>query len=56
MQQKSVEGAKEDDMILLELEIEYTFFLFFFENRNYVFERKYLNNCKALLGCFSQDF
>jgi hypothetical protein len=30
MQQKRVEGDREDDMILLELEIEYTFFLFFF--------------------------
>jgi hypothetical protein len=56
MQQKRVEVDREYDMILLELEIEYTFFLFFFEKRNYVFVRKYLNNCKALLGCFSQDF
>jgi hypothetical protein len=54
MQQKRVEGDREDDVILLELEIEYTFFLFFFEKRNYVFGRKYLNNSKALLGCFSQ--
>jgi hypothetical protein len=28
MQQKRVEGDREDDMILLELEIEYTFFFF----------------------------
>ncbi len=55
MQQKRVEGDREDDMILLELEIEYKFFLFFFEKRNYVFGNKYLNNCKALLGSFSQD-
>jgi hypothetical protein len=55
MQQKRVEGDREDDMILLELDIEYKFFLFFFEKRNYVFLRKYLNNCKTLLGCFNQD-
>jgi hypothetical protein len=30
MQQKRVEGDREDDMILLELEIEYTFFLLVF--------------------------
>ncbi len=29
MQQKGVEGDREDDMILLELEIEQTFFYFF---------------------------
>jgi hypothetical protein len=28
MKQKRVEGDKEDDMILLELEIEYMFFFF----------------------------
>jgi hypothetical protein len=54
MQQKRLEGAREYDIILLELEIEYTFFCFFFEKRNYVFGRKYLNNRKSLLGCFSQ--
>jgi hypothetical protein len=52
IQQKRVEGDREDDMILLELEIEYIF-LFFLQKRNYVFGRKYLNNCKALLDCFS---
>jgi hypothetical protein len=55
MQQKRVDGDREDDMILLELEIEYKIFCFFFEKRNYVFGRKNLKNCKALLGCFSQD-
>jgi hypothetical protein len=54
-QQKRVERNREDDMILYELEIEYRFLMFFFEKRNYVFGRKYLNNCKALLGCFSKD-
>jgi hypothetical protein len=29
MQQKRVEGDKEDDMILMELDIEYRFFCFF---------------------------
>ena len=29
MQQKRVEGDREDDVILLELELEYTFFCFF---------------------------
>jgi hypothetical protein len=53
MKQKRVEGDKEDERIFLELEKEYTFFCFFFEKRNYVFGRKYVNNCKALLGCFS---
>ncbi len=28
MQQKRVEGDREDDMVLWELEIEYTFFFF----------------------------
>ncbi len=55
MQQKRVEGDREDNMILLELEIEYTFYFFFYEKRNYVFGRKYLNNCKAILGGFSKD-
>jgi hypothetical protein len=48
MQQNTIKGDKEVDMILLPVEIE-----LFFEKRNYVFERKYLNNCKALFGCFS---
>ncbi len=30
IEQKRVEGDREDDMILLELEIEYTFFLLVF--------------------------
>ncbi len=45
MQEKRVKGDSEDDMILLELEIEYTFF--FFEKKNNVYGRKYLNNWKA---------
>ncbi len=32
IQQKRVEGDREDDMILLELEIEYTFFCFILRN------------------------
>jgi hypothetical protein len=55
MQQKRVEGDREVDMILLELEIEYPFFCFCIEKRNYVFGRKYLNNCKAVISYFSQD-
>jgi hypothetical protein len=38
MQQKRVEGDREDDMILLELEIEYTFFLFFMRKEIMFFE------------------
>ncbi len=41
MQQKRVEEDREVDMIIFELEIEYTFFCFFFEKRNYIFGRKY---------------
>ncbi len=37
MQQIRVERKREDDMILLELEIEYTFFLFFFLRKEIMF-------------------
>jgi hypothetical protein len=38
MQQKRIEGDREDDMILLELDIEYIRFYVFFEKRNYFLE------------------
>jgi hypothetical protein len=56
MQQKRVEGDRRRWYYFIGIRDRINvFFVFFFEKGNYVFGRKYLNNCKALLSCFIQD-
>jgi hypothetical protein len=55
MQQKRVEGDREDDMILLELEIDYTFFCFFWEKK-FCFWKKIFKKLQSFAWLFYSRF
>ncbi len=56
MQQKRVEGARKDDIILLELEIEYNFFLVFFWEKKLCFWMKIFKQMQGFAWLLESRF